>query len=197
MPIYSIEGLVPVVHPGAYVHETAVLIGDVIIADRCYIGPQAVLRGDFGRIVMEEGCNFQDTCIAHTFPGKDCIVEVDGHIGHGAVLHGCRIGRNAMIGMNTVVMDDAVIGAESIVGAMTFVRSGFTCPNRSMVVGTPARIIRTVSDREVEWKHLGTQEYQQLGVRCRNSLKRVDPLSEPEPNRPRINVSDHKPKNQF
>jgi len=196
MPIYSIEGLVPVVDPGAFVHETAVLIGDVIVSDRCYVGPHAVLRGDFGRIVMEQGSNLQDTCVAHTFPGKDCIVEVDGHVGHGAVLHGCRIGRNALVGMNAVVMDDAVIGAESIVGAMAFVRSGFTCPERSMVVGSPARIIRSVSEKEAQWKSLGTKEYQQLGGRCRHSLERVEPLTEPEHDRPRINVSEFKPKNQ-
>ena len=197
MPIYSIEGLVPVVDPGAFVHETAVLIGDVIIADGCYVGPNAVLRGDFGRIVMEEGSNLQDTCVAHTFPGKDCIVEVNGHVGHGAVLHGCRIGRNALVGMNAVVMDDAVIGAESIVGAMAFVRSGFTCPERSMVVGSPARIIRSVTEDEVQWKSVGTREYQQLGGRCRASLEKAEPLAEPETDRPRINVSDFKLKNQL
>jgi phenylacetic acid degradation protein len=145
---------------------------------------------------MEEGSNLQDTCVAHTFPGKDCIVEADGHIGHGVVLHGCRIGRNALVGMNAVVMDDAVIGAESIVGAMAFVPSGFTCPERSMVVGSPARIIRTITDDEVQWKSLGTKEYQQLGGRCRLSLERVEPLAEPEPDRPRIDISDFKPKSQ-
>jgi len=197
MPIYSIEGLVPVVDPGAFVHETAVLIGDVIISQGCYVGPNAVLRGDFGRIVMEQGSNLQDTCVAHAFPGKDCVVEVDGHIGHGAVLHGCRIGRNALVGMNAVVMDDVVIGAESIVGAMAFVRSGFTCPERSMVVGSPARIIRSVREEEVQWKSQGTEEYQQLVNRCRLSLERVEPLAEPEPDRPRIDSSEFKPKDQF
>jgi len=194
MPSYSIEGIVPVVHPGAFVHETAVLIGDVIIGDGCYIGPNAVLRGDFGRIVMEAGSNLQDTCVVHTFPGKDCIVEVDGHIGHGAVLHGCRVGRNALVGMNAVVMDDAVIAAESIIGAMAFVPSGYTCPERSMVVGTPARIIRNVRDDEVQWKRQGTREYQQLAVRSRSSLTLVEPLKEQEPDRPRIDVSDFEPK---
>ena len=197
MPIYSIEGLVPVVDPGAYVHETAVLIGDVIISKGCYVGPGAVLRGDFGRIIMEEGSNLQDTCVVHTFPDKDCIIEIDGHIGHGAVLHGCRIGRNALVGMNAVVMDDAVIGAESIVGAMAFVRSEFICPERSMVVGSPARIIRSVRDEEVQWKSQGTEEYQQLVSRCQLSLERVEPLIEPEPDRPRINVSEFKPKGQI
>ena len=196
MPSYCIEGLVPVVDPGAFVHETAVLIGDVIIADDCYVGPYAVLRGDFGRIIMEKGSNFQDTCVAHTFPGKDCIVEVDGHIGHGAVLHGCRIGRNALVGMNAVVMDDAVIAADSIVGAMAFVRSGFTCPERSMIVGSPAQVIRSVRENEIQWKSQGTAEYQQLGKRCRLSLEKVEPLAEVEPGRPRIDISNFKPKNQ-
>ena len=194
MPSYSIEGIVPVVHPGAFVHETAVLIGDVIIADACYVGPNAVLRGDFGRILLEEGSNLQDTCVVHTFPGKDCIVAADGHIGHGAVLHGCRIERNALVGMNAVVMDDAVIGVESIVGAMAFVPSGFTCPERSMVVGAPARIIREVRENEVQWKSQGTKEYQQLAVRSRCSLILVEPLEEPETDRPRIDVSDFEPK---
>lgn len=194
MPSYSIEGIVPVVHPGAFVHETAVLIGDVIIADACYVGPNAVLRGDFGRILLEEGSNLQDTCVVHTFPGKDCIVAADGHIGHGAVLHGCRIERNALVGMNAVVMDDAVIGEESIVGAMAFVPSGFTCPERSMVVGAPARIIREVRENEIQWKSQGTKEYQQLAVRSRCSLILVEPLEEPETDRPRIDVSDFEPK---
>ena len=117
MPVYSLEGITPVVHPEAYAHETAVLIGDVIIGAGCYIGPNASLRGDFGRIIVEAGANVQDTCVMHSFPGKDCIVERDGHIGHGAVLHGCRIGANALVGMKAVVMDDAVIGESSIVGA--------------------------------------------------------------------------------
>lgn len=130
----------------------------------------------------------------HTFPGKDCIVEADGHIGHGAVLHGCRIERNALVGMNTVVMDDAVIGAESIIGAMAFVPTGFTCPERSMVVGAPARIIRKVRENEVQWKCQGTKEYQQLAVRSRFSLILAEPLEEPETDRPRIDVSDFEPK---
>jgi phenylacetic acid degradation protein len=121
--VYEIDGIRPVVHPTAYVHPTAVLIGDVIVGPRCYVGPLASLRGDFGRLVLEEGANLQDTCVMHGFPGCDTVVEQDGHIGHGAVLHGCRVGRNAMVGMNAVVMDKAVVGAESIVGAMSFVKA--------------------------------------------------------------------------
>ena len=136
MPIYSIEDLIPVVDPSAYVHPTAVLIGDVIVGKDCYIGPNAILRGDFGRIIMHQGSNVQDTCVVHSFPNKDCVIEQDGHIGHGAILHGCHIGRNALVGMNAVIMDDAIIGAESLVGATAFVKSAFVrlAPVRSVLV---------------------------------------------------------------
>jgi len=191
MPIYSLEGITPVVHPDAFVHETAVLIGDVLIGAGCYIGPNASLRGDFGRIIVEEGANVQDTCVMHSFPGKDCIVESNGHIGHGAVLHGCRIGSNAMVGMNAVVMDDATISESSIVGAAAFVSANFECPSRSLVVGVPAKVKRQLSDREIEWKVRGTIEYQQLAVRCLASLVKTDALTEPEANRQRIQTSKY------
>lgn len=191
MPSYAIENLIPVVAKSAYVHPTAVLIGDVIIADNCYVGPNAVLRGDFGRIVLEAGCNIQDTCVVHSFPGKDCVVEEDGHIGHGAVLHGCRIGRNALIGMNAVIMDEACIGAESIVGATAFVKSKFECPPRSLVVGNPATVKRSVSAEEVAWKTKGTREYQLLTRRCGDSLREVDPLPEAQADRPRFTDSGY------
>ena len=191
MPIYSLEGITPVVHPDAFVHETAVLIGDVLIGAGCYIGPHASLRGDFGRIVVEEGANVQDTCVMHSFPGKDCIVENNGHIGHGAVLHGCRIATNAMVGMNAVVMDDATIGESSIVGAAAFVAANFECPPRSLVVGVPAKIKRRLSDQEVEWKTRGTIEYQQLAIRCLASLVKTEALTEPESNRRRIDISKY------
>ena len=191
MPIYSLEGITPVVHPDAFVHETAVLIGDVLIGAGCYIGPQASLRGDFGRIVVEEGANVQDSCVMHSFPGKDCIVENNGHIGHGAVLHGCRIGSNAMVGMNAVVMDDATIGESSIVGAAAFVAANFECPPHSLVVGVPAKIKRRLSDKEVEWKTRGTIQYQQLAVRCLASLVKTDALTEPEADRCRMDISKY------
>ena len=192
MPIYSLEGITPVVHPDAFIHETAVLIGDVIIGADCYIGPNASLRGDFGRIIVEQGANVQDTCVMHCFPGKDCIVESDGHIGHGAVLHGCRIGNNALIGMNAVVMDDAVIGSASIVAASAFVTAKFECPPRSLVVGAPAKIKRELTDKEIEWKTRGTREYQQLAKRCIVSLVRTEALTEVETNRPRMKVGEYK-----
>ena len=191
MPVYSLEGITPVVHPDAFVHETAVLIGDVLIGADCYIGPHASLRGDFGRIIVKQGANLQDTCVMHSFPGKDCTVDTDGHIGHGAVLHGCYIGTNAMIGMNAVVMDDANIGDSSIVGAVAFVTAGFECPPRSLVVGVPAKIKRQLTDQEVEWKARGTVEYQQLAQRCRATLVKTEALTEAEPDRRRINMRDY------
>ena len=197
MPSYSIEGIVPVVHPGAFVHETAVLIGDVIIADGCYIAPNAVLRGDFGRIVMEQGSNMQDTCVVHTFPGKDCVIGENGHIGHGAVLHGCRIERNALVGMNAVIMDGALIGENSIVAAMAFVAAEFSCEPGSLVVGTPAKVLRSLSEREIAWKSEGTTQYQQLVVRSHESLIRVEPLAESENDRPRIQAGEFEPKSHW
>lgn len=191
MPVYSLEGITPVVHPQAFVHETAVLIGDVLIGAGCYIGPHASLRGDFGRIIVEQGANVQDTCVMHSFPGKDCIVERDGHIGHGAVLHGCRIGRNAMVGMNAVVMDDVVIGESSIVGAMAFVSAKFECPPRSLVVGAPAQVKRQLGDHEVEWKSRGTLEYQELAQRCLATLVKTEALTEVEAERGRMEVGKY------
>jgi phenylacetic acid degradation protein len=191
MPVYSLEGITPVVHPDAFVHETAVLIGDVLIGAGCYIGPNASLRGDFGRIIVEAGANVQDSCVMHSFPGKDCSVERDGHIGHGAVLHGCRIANNAMVGMNAVIMDDVVIGESSIVGATAFVAAGFECPPRSLVIGVPAKIKRQLSDQEINWKTRGTQEYQQLAARCLASLVRTQALTESEPDRRRMETGGY------
>ena len=194
MPCYSINDVAPVVHASAYVHETVVLIGDVIIGPRCYVGPCASLRGDFGRIEMREGSNVQDTCVMHAFPGKDCIVDVDGHVGHGAVLHGCVVGRNALIGMNAVVMDDAKIAEECIVAAGAFVKANFTCEPRSLIVGSPAKVLKTLTDDEVQWKSLGTREYQELAVRSFETMREVEPLREVPADRPRVYESDFEPK---
>lgn len=195
--VYEIDGVRPVVHPSAFVHPTAVLIGDVIVGPRCYIGPLASLRGDFGRLVLEEGANLQDSCVMHGFAGEETVVEVDGHIGHGAVLHGCRIGRNAMVGMNAVVMDKAVVGEESIVAAMSFVKAGMIIPPRSMVMGAPARIMRELTDEDVKWKSFGTRQYHELTVRSRATMREVEALTEVEPNRRGIEFDmdgAHKPK---
>ncbi len=184
--VYAIDGVTPVIDPTAYVHPTAVLIGDVIIGPGCYVGPLACLRGDFGRLVMEQGSNLQDTCVVHGFPGSDTVIEVDGHVGHGAVIHGARIGRNALVGMNSVVMDGAVIGEASIVAAMSFVKTGMQVPPKSLVMGMPARVVRTLSDEEIEWKHKGTLEYQQLAIRCRQNMHEVAALTAVEPDRKRL-----------
>jgi phenylacetic acid degradation protein len=195
--VYEIDGVRPVVDPTAYVHPSAVLIGDVIVGPRCYIGPLASLRGDFGRLIIEEGANVQDSCVMHGFPGADTVVEQDGHIGHGAVLHGCRIGRNAMVGMNAVVMDEAVIGAESIVAAMSFVKAKMVVPPRSMVMGTPAKIMRELTDQDIAWKSFGTRQYHQLVLRSKQSMREVEALTEVEADRKRIDFGPdaHSPKN--
>ncbi|OLF54161.1 phenylacetic acid degradation protein PaaY [Pseudomonas chlororaphis] len=189
MTCYSLDGLTPVVHPSAYVHPSAVLIGDVIVGAYCYIGPLASLRGDFGRIVLEEGANVQDTCVMHGFPDSDTVVERNGHIGHGAVLHGCRIGADALVGMNAVVMDNAHIAARSFVSAAAFVKAGFECAEQSLVMGAPATVKRSLSDEEVHWKQAGTREYQQLARRCLEQMRACEPLAEPEADRRRISDS--------
>jgi phenylacetic acid degradation protein len=193
MPCYSIDGLVPVVDPSAYVHPTAVLIGDVIVGPGCYVGPCASLRGDFGRLVLHEGSNLQDGCVMHGFPGSDTIIETDGHVGHGAVLHGCVVRRGALVGMNAVVMDEAEIGEQAFVAACAFVRAGFKVPPRSLAAGVPAKVLRDLSEEEVRWKHEGTLTYQQLTRRCNASLKEVVPLTSPEPDRPRIDAATVQP----
>ncbi|MBN8285124.1 phenylacetic acid degradation protein PaaY [Zoogloea sp.] len=188
--VYAIDGIVPVVHPSAHVHPSAVLIGDVIVGPDCYVGPCASLRGDFGRLILERGANLQDTCVMHGFPGTDTVVEEDGHIGHGAVLHGCRIRRNALVGMNAVIMDNAIVGESSIVAASAFVKAGMEIPPRVLVAGMPAKVIRELSDEEIRWKGEGTATYQDLTRRCLATLVETDPLSEVEPDRKRIHMPD-------
>lgn len=183
MAVYSVDGLVPVVAPGAFVHPAAVLIGDVIVGERCYIGPCASLRGDFGRIVIGSGSNVQDSCVLHTFPARTTLLEEDAHIGHGAVLHGCTIRRGALIGIGAIIMDDAVVEEEAIVGAASFVPAGFVVPARMLVTGVPARVVRELKAEEIAWKATGTREYQQLAARCLASLKECQPLTAPEANR--------------
>lgn len=190
MKVYAIDGITPVIDPTAYVHPSAVLIGDVIIGPRCYVGPAACLRGDFGRLVLKEGANIQDTCVMHGFPGTDTVVEEDGHIGHGAVLHGCVVKRNALVGMNAVIMDGAVVGKSSIVAAMAFVKAKFEVPDRSLVAGSPARVIRELSEEEVAWKSAGTKQYQDLAVRSLNTMQEVDALTEVEPDRKRLSFDE-------
>jgi phenylacetic acid degradation protein len=184
--VYQIDGITPVVHPTAFVHPSAVLIGDVIIGARCYVGPAACLRGDFGRIEMQEGANLQDACVMHSYADNDAVIERYGHIGHGAILHGCRIGENALVGMNAVIMDGALIGAGSLVAAMSFVRAGMQVPPRSMVVGTPARVLRQLTDEEVAHKTRDTDDYIALARRSLDTMREVDALTAPEAGRRRI-----------
>jgi phenylacetic acid degradation protein len=184
--VYSIDGITPVVHPEAYVHPTAVLIGDVIVAARAYIGPCACLRGDFARIVVEEGANIQDTCMLHGFPGKDTVVGPEATIGHGAVLHGCVVRRGALIGMNCVINDYADIGEDAVVAAMAFVRAEAQIPARSLAAGIPARVLRELSEQEITWKRDNMRIYQQLAVRSATTMQEVEALTEVEPGRQRF-----------
>ncbi|MDQ0571919.1 phenylacetic acid degradation protein [Variovorax paradoxus] len=190
MPSYSIDGVIPVVDPTAYVHPSAVLIGDVIVGANCYVGPCASLRGDFGRIVLEEGSNVQDHCCIHGFPDQDTVVEVNGHIGHGAILHSCMVRRDALVGMNAVVMDEAEIGEQAIVAACAFVPAGMKVPARSLVAGIPAKVKKMLSEEEIAWKLEGTQTYQALTVRSLASLHEVAPLRQMEPDRPRLPAAE-------
>ena len=176
--IYKFKGYTPVVHESSFVHPLAAVTGNVIIGKNCYIGPGAAIRGDWGQIILEDGVNVQENCAVHMFPGKSIILKESAHIGHGAIIHGANLGRNCLIGMNTVIMDDAEIGDECIVGAMAFVKAETKIPNRSLVVGNPAKVIKQVSDEMISWKTAGTKLYQQLPADCHETLEAVEPLRE-------------------
>lgn len=186
--VYAIDGITPVVDPSAFVHPSAVLIGDVIVGARAYIGPCASLRGDFGRIVIEAGANIQDTCLLHGFPGKDTVVGPEVTVGHGAVLHGCVVRRGALIGMNCVVNDNAEVGEEAMVAALAFVKAEARIPARSLAAGIPARVLRLLSEEELRWKEDNMRLYQQLALRSHASLRETEALAEPEPQRKRIDI---------
>ena len=186
--VYAIDGITPVVHPSAFVHPSAVLIGDVIVAARAYIGPCACLRGDFGRIVVEEGANIQDTCMLHGFPGKDTVVGAGATIGHGAVLHGCVVRRGALVGMNCVVNDNAEVGEDAVIAALAFVKAEAKVEARTLVAGIPARALRTLSAQELRWKKDNMHLYQQLAERSATTMREVEALTEVEPNRKRIDI---------
>jgi carbonic anhydrase/acetyltransferase-like protein (isoleucine patch superfamily) len=183
MPIYEFNGYIPVVHPTAFVHPQAVVTGNVIIGKDVYVGPGAALRGDWGAIIIEDGCNVQENCTVHKFPGVTVRLMQDAHIGHGAIIHGATIGKNVLVGMNAVVMDRVVVGDNSIIGALCFVPEGMQIPERKIVVGNPAKIIKDISDEMIEWKSRGTELYQNLPADLRNSLKEVEPLREIPENR--------------
>lgn len=176
--IYEFQGYIPVVHESSFVHPLAAVTGNVIIGKNCYIGPGAAIRGDWGQIILEDGVNVQENCTVHMFPGKSIVLKESAHVGHGAIIHGANLGRNCLIGMNSVIMDDAEIGDESIVGAMAFIKAETKIPNRSLVVGNPAKIIKEVTDDMIAWKTKGTQLYQQLPKDCHEFLKEVEPLRE-------------------
>lgn len=182
--IYAFGGFTPVVHETAFVHPQAAVTGNVIIGRDVYVGPGAALRGDWGGIEIADGCNVQENCTLHAFPGGTVVLEESAHIGHGVVIHGARIGRNALVGMNAVVMDHAVVGSGCIVGALTFVPSEMVIPDRKVVVGVPARIIRDVSDEMLAWKTEGTRLYQQLPAMMRETWRACEPLREVPPDRP-------------
>jgi phenylacetic acid degradation protein len=186
--VYAIDGIVPVVDPSAFVHPSAVLIGDVIVGPRAYVGPAACLRGDFGRIVVEEGANIQDTCMLHGFPGKDTVVGAEVTVGHGAVLHGCVVRRGALIGMNCVVNDNAEVGEDAVVAALAFVKAEAKIPARSLAAGIPAKVLRELSAQEIQWKRDNMLLYQQLAERSAGTMQEVEALARPEPNRKRIDI---------
>ncbi|MBF0695338.1 MAG: transferase hexapeptide repeat family protein [Flavobacterium sp.] len=182
--IYSFKGFIPVIHESSFVHPQATVTGNVIIGKNVYVGPGAAIRGDWGGIIIEDGCNVQENCTIHMFPGKSLTLKESAHIGHGAIIHGANIGRNCLIGMNAVVMDDAEIGDECIVGALTFVKAGMKVPARKMVVGNPAVIVKDITDDMIAWKTKGTELYQKLPAELYETLRPVEPLREIPADRP-------------
>lgn len=195
--IYEIEGVAPVIDESSFVHPDAVIIGDVIIGANCYIGPLCSLRGDFGQIVVGDGSNVQEGCVLHSFPDKQCLVEENGHIAHGAVLHGCHIKRHGFVGIRAVVMDGAVIGEHAMVAAMAFIKAEFEVPDRCMAAGMPAKIVREMDDTQIAWTANAPFEYQQLAKRSLASLKPTTALRSYSGDGPRLQLSDaSKPYNE-
>lgn len=183
MAIYAFDGAIPFVHETAFVHPQASVTGHVVIGRDCYVGPGAALRGDWGSIELGEGCNVQESCTIHMFPGTHVVLEPGAHVGHGAVIHGARLGANCLVGMNAVVMDRATIGAGSVVGALAFVPEGMAIPPRSIAVGNPARVVKAVSDEMLAWKTEGTALYQALPAAMRATWREVEPLRTVPPDR--------------
>ena len=188
MPSYEIDGVIPVVAAGAFVHPTAVLIGDVVVETDCYIGPTASLRGDFGPIIIGAGSNVQDGCVLHSFPRRELLLEKESHIGHGAVLHGCVIGSAAMVGMNAVVMDGARVGARALVGATSLVRAGMVIPAEHLAVGNPVTVTRPLDVQTLRWKANGVKVYQELAKRSLASMRETTPLAQIPVDRPQLST---------
>jgi phenylacetic acid degradation protein/carnitine operon protein CaiE len=182
--IYSFKGFIPVVHETAFVHPQAAVTGNVTIGKNVYVGPGAAIRGDWGGVVIEDGCNIQENCTIHMFPGITVLLQEGAHIGHGAVIHGARIGRNCLVGMNSVIMDNVVLGDECIVGALSFVKAGEQFEKRSLLAGNPAKVIKAVSEEMIHWKTQGTRLYQSLPAEMHAAWQPCEPLREPDPNRP-------------
>jgi phenylacetic acid degradation protein len=183
--IYEFNGYIPVIDESSFVHPQACVTGNVIIGKNVYVGPGAAIRGDWGEIIIEDGCNVQENCTLHMFPGTKVFLKAGAHIGHGAIIHGATIGKNSLVGMNAVIMDDAIIGDECIVGALTFVSAGTSFENRKIIVGNPAKAIKDVSNEMIEWKTEGTKIYQNLPSELYQTLKVVEPLREIPENRPK------------
>jgi carbonic anhydrase/acetyltransferase-like protein (isoleucine patch superfamily) len=177
--IYQFKEYIPVIHESSFIHPQAAITGNVIIGKNCYIGPGAALRGDWGQIIIEDGCNVQENCTIHMFPGITVLLKEGAHIGHGAIIHGALIGKNCLVGMNSVIMDNVELGDESIVGALSLIKEGEKIPSRSLIVGNPARIIKQVSDEMIAWKTEGTKLYQGLPVQMHENWKPAEPLREP------------------
>lgn len=192
MACYQFNGIKPVVHSSSFVHLQATVTGNVVIGKDVYIGPGCALRGDWGKIIIEDGCNVQENCTVHMFPGVTVLLKQDAHIGHGAIIHGATIGRNCLIGMNAVIMDEAELGDECIVGALCFIKQGEKIPKRSLVVGNPSKIIKQVSDEMLAWKTEGTKLYQQLPKQCFETLELCEPLREKIEQTP-VFTSNYKP----
>jgi phenylacetic acid degradation protein len=185
MPFYKFKGFIPVVDPSSFVHPLAAVTGNVLIGKNCYIGPGAALRGDWGAVVVEDGCNVQENCVIHMFPGVTVLLKSSAHIGHGAIIHGATIGKNCLVGMNSVVMDNAELGDDCIVGALSFIKEGEKIPHRSLVIGNPGKIIKKVSDEMIGWKSKGTQLYQELAKEMSGNFESCEPLHELPADRPR------------
>ncbi|MEZ4798450.1 MAG: transferase hexapeptide repeat family protein [Flavobacteriales bacterium] len=193
--IFEFNGFIPVVHESSFVHPNATVTGNVIIGKNVYIGPGAAIRGDWGQIIIEDGCNVQENCTVHMFPGVTVTLHENAHIGHGAIIHGATIGRDCLVGMNAVVMDRVVVGAESIIGSLAFVAADTEIPPRSVVVGSPAKVVKQVSDEMLEWKKEGTRIYQGLPKDCFATLRPCEPLREVPENR-KAQASDYKTWNE-
>jgi phenylacetic acid degradation protein/carnitine operon protein CaiE len=193
--VYEFNNLIPVIDISSFIHPNATITGNVIIGKNCYIGPGAAVRGDWGQIIIEDGCNVQENCTIHMFPGVTVLLKEGAHIGHGAIIHGATIGRNSLVGMNAVIMDDVQLGDECVVGALTFIKAGEVIPRRSVVVGNPAKIVREVSDEMIQWKTEGTRLYQQLPADMQKGWAACEPLREIPAERP-INYPQYKTWNE-